>query len=87
MAVASPANGTQAGGVNTIKINVSATDNAGVTQVSIYIDGVAVNTQTAPPYSYTWNVKKAGAGIHVITANAWDAAGNMGIPLPATVTK
>ena len=59
------------------KITVSSTDNVGVVQVCIYIDGVKVFTGTAAPYTYTWNVKKARSGSHTITANAWDAAGNM----------
>ncbi len=56
---------------------VNATDNVGVTQVTIYIDGIAVYTGASSPYSCTWNTKKVAPGSHTITAKAWDAAGNM----------
>jgi subtilisin family serine protease len=70
-----------------VQISVSATDNVGVVQVSIYVDGTLRCTDTVSPYTCTWNAKKATSGNHVITANAWDAAGNMSSATPVTVTK
>jgi hypothetical protein len=70
-----------------VKINVSATDNVGVTQVSIYIDNVQVYKGTVAPYIYTWNTKRVSRGTHVITAKAWDAAGNVGTAAPISVTR
>ena len=60
-----------------VKVNVSATDNIGVRQVSIYLDGVQVWSGTAAPYTYAWNTKKSSSGTHTVSAKAWDAAGNM----------
>ncbi len=85
VAITNPQNGDVVSG--NVKINVSATDNVGVTQVSIYIDNVQVYKGTVAPYTYTWNTKKVSRGTHVITAKAWDAAGNVGTATPISVTK
>jgi len=72
--ITSPTNGATVSG--TVQIAVSATDNVGVTQVAIYIDNVLEVTDTVAPYTYSWNMKKASAGTHTITARAFDKAGN-----------
>jgi thermitase len=86
VAITSPKNGSTVSSKGT-KITVSATDNVGVTQVCIYIDGVLQATLTTAPYSYTWNTRKVSSGQHTITASAWDAAGNVGHATPITVTR
>ena len=85
VSITSPANGATV--TASTKVNVSATDNVAVVQVVIYIDGVKVYTGSAAPYTYNWNARKAKSGSHVITANAWDRAGNMGSAQPVTVKK
>ena len=85
VSITSPANGSTVG--RSVKINVSATDNVGVVQVCIYIDGVKVYSGSSAPYTYTWNTRKVASGAHTITANAWDAAGNMGSAPPITLSK
>jgi hypothetical protein len=85
VAITSPTNGAHVA-PNT-KINVSASDNVGVSQVSIYIDGVLKYTGSAAPYTYNWSTKKVASGTHTITANAWDKAGNVGSASPISVTK
>jgi hypothetical protein len=84
--ITSPANGTFLSG-NSVKINVSASDNVRVSQVCIYIDGTLRYTGTSAPYSYSWGLKKAGAGAHTITTKAWDAVGNVSTTASITVTK
>lgn len=75
-----PANGAAISSITTangnVSISVSATDNTGVSQVSIYIDGQLKCTDTSSPYTCTWNTKKARPGTHTISATAWDLAGN-----------
>jgi len=73
--IASPLNGSTLNGSVTT-VSVSASDNVGVAQVSIYIDGVQKASLTSAPYTYSWNIKKSSSGAHTITAKAWDAAGN-----------
>ena len=86
VAITSPANGSIVN-PKSQKITVSATDDVGVTQVSIYIDGILQSTLTTAPYNYTWNTRRVSSGSHTITAKAWDAAGNVGLATPVTVTR
>jgi hypothetical protein len=50
-------------------------DNLSLSRVVIYVDGVAVSTNTVAPYAYRWNI--TGPGPHTIQARAYDAAGNV----------
>jgi thermitase len=74
--ITSPANGALVGGSPNVPVSVSAQDNVGVVQVSVYIDGVQQYTGSTAPYSFNWNIKKVTYGTHTISATAWDAAGN-----------
>ena len=60
-----------------VAVSVSASDNVGVSQVSLYIDGIQVSSSTSASLKYTWNTKKSSSGAHNITAKAWDRAGNV----------
>jgi hypothetical protein len=85
VAITSPANGSTVS--HNVAITVSATDNVGVTHVSIYVDNVQLCNDASAPYTCNWNARKYSAGSHTITATAWDAAGNAGHATPVTVTK
>jgi hypothetical protein len=74
--ITSPANGSRLPANGNVTIGVSAQDNVGVVQVSIYVDNVQVYTGSSAPYSDHWNSKKTVSGYHTISATAWDAAGN-----------
>ncbi|MEO7142541.1 MAG: S8 family serine peptidase, partial [Bryobacteraceae bacterium] len=84
--ISSPANGQQVRG-NSIAIMAIASDNVGVTQVSISIDGVVHYTGSVAPYSLNYNTKKLAAGPHTVTAKAWDAVGNWAASAPVTFVK
>lgn len=86
VSITNPVNGSTVSGT-TVQIAVSATDNVGVTQVTIYVDNVLKCADSSAPYTCNWNIKKTSKGSHVITAHAWDAAGNVGSATPVTVTK
>jgi hypothetical protein len=64
-------------GVNTQQINVIATDNVGVKSLKLYIDNKLVSSTNSGSLSYNWNIKKVSAGIHTISAQAVDLAGNI----------
>ena len=66
-------------------INANASDNVGVAKVEFYIDNILNSTEFSSPYNYAWDTT-ALAGPHVITAKAYDAAGNVGISASVTVT-
>jgi hypothetical protein len=67
-------------------VNVVASDNVGVTQVSFYIDGGLQATDSSEPYTFGLNTKKLARGTHILTAKAWDAAGNVATSATVTIT-
>ncbi len=79
--IVKPIDGANVSGI--VPINASASDNTGVTQMKLYIDGKQVSSSTAGTLNYNWNTKKVVIGTHTIKAQAFDAAGNMG---EATIT-
>jgi hypothetical protein len=86
--IKSPTNGSRVAG-NT-KIAISASTSVGAappTQVTLYIDNVAVYTATSGPYNYMWNTDRITAGAHTIVAKAWGDGGAVGTSATVTVYK
>ncbi|MEM2174762.1 MAG: Ig-like domain-containing protein, partial [Candidatus Micrarchaeia archaeon] len=52
---------------------------SGVSRVEFYIDDVKIGEDNSPPYTYTWDTKGVGEGIHTITVKGKDLAENEGI--------
>ena len=75
----SPANGASYNTGDVISISSSASDNVGITNLSISINGSVVGSSASSSYSYSWNTSSAASGIHTITATARDAAGNQSV--------
>jgi hypothetical protein len=74
--ITSPAAGNVSG---TISVAANASDNVGVVGVQFLLDGVNLGAEDlVAPYSVAWNTLTISNGQHVITANARDAAGNLG---------
>ncbi len=69
-----PADGATLSG--TVEVQVSASDNAGVTQVGLYVDGALYGTDSAAPYSFSVDTQLFANGGHTLLAEAADAAGN-----------
>lgn len=61
-----------------VSIQVGATDNVGIAKVEIYINSKLHATLTQAPYTTNWNAghKSVPKGENIITAIAYDAAGN-----------
>jgi hypothetical protein len=74
VSLTAPANGATVSG--TVTLSANASDNVGVSRVEFSVDGALVGTDTASPYSVSWNSASVGNGGHTITARAFDAAGN-----------
>jgi hypothetical protein len=70
----SPAAGAEVTGI--VSVSVSASDNVGVTEVSLTADGVTVGSRTASPYTFSWDTTGLLASAHTLRATARDAAGN-----------
>jgi C1A family cysteine protease len=73
--IQSPSNGSSVSG--TMSVNINATDNIGVSSVSLSLDGTVIGTTTTSPYTFSWNTNNTTDGAHALTATAIDAAGNL----------
>jgi uncharacterized membrane protein len=83
--ITAPANGATVSG--NVTINATASDNVGVTQMQILIDGaVAASNTNATSLSFSWNTTTVANGSHTIVSKAFDAAGNVGTSSTITVT-
>ena len=77
VAISTPAyNSTVSGQV---LVNVDASDNVGVTQVTLYANGQMVGSDSTAPYEFSWDSTSVPNGNATLTAYAYDAAGNTGI--------
>jgi hypothetical protein len=77
LSITNPASGQTISARTNLAIAASASDASGVQAVEFYGDGVLLSRDTSAPYGVTWNLRKAGKGLHTIKARAFDGAGNM----------
>jgi hypothetical protein len=82
--ITSPASGATVSG--TITVSATASDNVGVSKVEFYLDGALRTTDTASPYSWTWDTTTFANSAHTLVTKAYDAAGNVGQSSNVTVT-
>ncbi len=59
-----------------VTLSADATDNVGVDRVQFLVNGTVVGTDSAAPYSLTWDTETVADGRHNLTARAFDAASN-----------
>jgi hypothetical protein len=79
-----PTNGATVGGI--IQVGANASDSVGVTSVQFKLDGQPLGgPDTSPPFATQWDTRTASAGQHTLTAEASDAAGNVGTSQAITV--
>ena len=71
--ITNPANGSQIN--QSITIETTATDEAGIAQLEFYIDAQLVSTQVTSPYAYLWNTENVSDGQHTLRVVAIDLAG------------
>jgi hypothetical protein len=83
--ISSPADGSTVSG--TITVSVSASDNFGVvTNVELWKDGVLFGTDTASPYSFSWDSRQDANGTHTLQSVAYNSYGNVGSSTIISVT-
>lgn len=85
VAITSPTGGIRV--VKNQKITIQSSDNIGVTQVRLYIDGNLFATSGSANVTFTWNTSSAARGAHILQAYAYDAAGNIGASAPVSVNR
>lgn len=62
-----------------IIIRATAADNRKVSKVQFYRGSTLIGTDTSSPYTMTWSTSKLAKTTYILTAKAYDAAGNVGI--------
>lgn len=80
----SPGGGTTVSG--TVQVEVNASDNVGVSDVSLYANSKLVGTDGTAPYQFSWDSRGTADGSVVLSASAVDAAGNEGVSKNVGVT-
>jgi thermitase len=77
-------------GAGTVKgivpVNVSASDNVGVTKVELYAKGALVAVDNTTPFAFSWDTTIAADGTAGLSAKAFDAAGNLATSSMVNVT-
>jgi hypothetical protein len=81
VAFTAPAEGATVSG--TLTLTATATDDVRVTRVEFYEGDTLLGTDTAAPFTFTWNTRLGPNGGRVLTAKAHDGGGNTAA---ATVT-
>jgi hypothetical protein len=69
-----------------VTLTVTATDNVGIVEVRFFVDGVLLGSDATAPFSFDWDTAAATEGNHTLSAEADDAAGNVGLSGDTTVT-
>lgn len=83
VSVSSPGPGTTVS--NLVSIDISATDNVGVSAIVCMMNGVAVATNSAAPAMFSWDTTKYANGNYLLQGCAYDAAGNSSTSASITV--
>jgi uncharacterized protein YfcZ (UPF0381/DUF406 family) len=76
VAFSSPAEGATLTG--TVTVTGTASDNVSVTRVEFWDGATKITSDSAAPYSFSWNTRQGANGTHVISLKAYDLAGNVG---------
>ncbi len=80
-----PTPGTNVSG--NVDVRSTATDNVGVTEVKLYVDGGYVDHSTSSPFTVRWNTHQVSRGQHSIQTRAYDAAENNTFSQSVTVNR
>jgi len=84
VSLTAPAASARLTGVATL--GASASDNVGVSRVEFYLDGVLKGTALTAPYTASLDTSTLNRGNYLVTAKAFDAAGNVGQAAGVAVT-
>jgi hypothetical protein len=82
-AITAPAQGTVV--ADTVNVNVSASDDAGVSRVEMLVDGQLWSTAWYAPYNFSLSIGPLASGPRQLQARAVDLAGRITLSTPVTV--
>ncbi len=69
-----------------VNVTADASDDVGVTEVRFFAGGTQIGSDTTAPYSASWDTTTVTDGDVTLTAEAEDAAGNVGTSVEVSVT-
>ena len=84
VSITSPSSGSTVAGVTAV--NVSATDNVGVTRIDLYANGALIASDVTSPFGFSWDTTAQTDGSATLVAYGYDAVGNQGISTALSVT-
>ncbi|MFT7771854.1 S8 family serine peptidase [Roseateles sp.] len=84
VSIGSPGNGKIVSGL--LPVDVSASDNVGVTRVDLKLNGNVIASDTSAPYGFSVDTTQLPNGTASLVAVAYDAAGNQGSSTAVGVT-
>jgi hypothetical protein len=84
VSITSPADGAPLMG--SIAVRIDAHDNVGVATVELLVDGDVAAADSTAPWEFTWDTDSLAEGPHTLLAQAYDAAGNVGVSAVVHVT-
>jgi hypothetical protein len=84
VSLTTPAGGATVNG--TVSVAAAASDDTGVSNVELLVDGAVAGSDSASPYTWPWDTTNLPDGTHTLAARAYDAAGNVGSSSTITVT-
>jgi hypothetical protein len=73
VSITSPTGGTVSG---IVPVNVTASDNVGVTRVDLLVSGTLLASDMSAPYAFSWDSTALAGSSASLVARAYDAAGN-----------
>lgn len=83
VAITAPTGGTVSG---IVPINVTASDNVGVSRVDLLVSGTLLASDISAPYAFSWDSTALAGSTASLVARAYDAAGNSASSAAVTVT-
>lgn len=69
-----------------VPVDVTATDDVGVTRTELTVNGRLIATDSLAPFAFAWDTTGLPDGAYTLTVQAYDAAGNRGTSAPVAVT-
>jgi hypothetical protein len=80
-----PPNGYEITDPSTITVTIEASDNKGISEVDLMIDGTLFGTDNDSPYTFEVDFAEYDAGAHSLTAKARDRSGNEAVSATISV--
>ncbi|MFL6216304.1 MAG: S8 family serine peptidase [Blastocatellia bacterium] len=73
--------------IKSVRVNVNASDNAGILRVELYVDGELVTQTTQGPYTLFWPGDQVTPGQHILVCLAYDTSFNISRSNTVRVTR